>query len=826
MAERMANLSGWAFMKRRGRLVRTLTDMDGDKWQEWQDRISGLHFYFCDVLSKYKFELPDLPPPPREQLDKELQLHVGEKVLHLFKGTRKPALSTVTSIREDDETHEIMYDVESAADDGAYVARWVKRRALQKAPKTAEEMELEEKETAWRKELRAAKAKRERQAAERQAQEYEKERQTRRGPIGSLLRRRYKDRDVDVEGRRQKRAEKEAELRIEEERQAAERAATVSQLLKAASTSSQTPEEVLKAAKYTLSRGSQDGAIEMPSATGTEQSLVPTVNWGRSQIEAERAAREDEKALRAQEVEEELVVKEGKMTSPRTLNRRRVVRMLHMCMIRQDDGYVVCEWGCRCWVKLGHDKFFHETELCIKRVLPCELGCGLRMKEEEWLAPAAEKPEMPRQQYHEEEECRRRLLPCKRRCGEWVPFEEMDRHLRVLCIKHPVPALQCRLGCGETFEGGLHRLLQSEEERLEHEHELCDFRLMPCPWDGCDELVRASCRKEHREEHIIRTGVILFTRPGTFEYDVPDSCHLIKVQVWGAGGGGGHMIDGPAGPGGGAAFVEALVKTMPGEQLHVVVGAGGAAGVPGYVVDVPAGKDPFTGKQVFEVQEVPGVAEGGWPGGGVGHGGNAVWAAGGGGGCSMISVGQPGGSKETLIVAGGGGGGGSRAGVPGGGEDGELPGTMVDKRNGRMGRADVGGEGGFSGDVLGCSFPPQKGRSFQGGAGAQFGGGGGAGLWGGGGGGTTPGIVGGGGGGSSFVARARMQDCVVLQGEGKQPGGRSRHVPPATGQDEFDYVGGVAGEGGHADRQEVRDGRSGAVRLMLPNFFAALDKQQ
>lgn len=29
-------------------------------------------------------------------------------------------------------------------------------------------------------------------------------------------------------------------------------------------------------------------------------------------------------------------------------------------------------------VRLGQEKFFHETEQCCKRILPCELGCGIR----------------------------------------------------------------------------------------------------------------------------------------------------------------------------------------------------------------------------------------------------------------------------------------------------------------------------------------------------------------------------------------------------------------------------------------------------------------
>lgn len=46
------------------------------------------------------------------------------------------------------------------------------------------------------------------------------------------------------------------------------------------------------------------------------------------------------------------------------------------------------------------------------------------------------------------------------RCGQWLPFEELMHHMTVSCVKRPFPPIKCRLGCGETFEGGLHRMLQ------------------------------------------------------------------------------------------------------------------------------------------------------------------------------------------------------------------------------------------------------------------------------------------------------------------------------------------------------------------------------
>ena len=34
---------------------------------------------------------------------------------------------------------------------------------------------------------------------------------------------------------------------------------------------------------------------------------------------------------------------------------------------------------------IGREKTFHEKESCAKRIMPCLLGCGCRMREEQWL---------------------------------------------------------------------------------------------------------------------------------------------------------------------------------------------------------------------------------------------------------------------------------------------------------------------------------------------------------------------------------------------------------------------------------------------------------
>lgn len=62
--------------------------------------------------------------------------------------------------------------------------------------------------------------------------------------------------------------------------------------------------------------------------------------------------------------------------------------------------------------------------------------------------------------------------------------------------------------------------IKSEEERIDHEHELCPHRLLHCVWAGCEEMVMAKERRKHSEEHVVRTGVSLYTVPGKYTYKV------------------------------------------------------------------------------------------------------------------------------------------------------------------------------------------------------------------------------------------------------------------------------------------------------------------
>lgn len=92
------------------------------------------------------------------------------------------------------------------------------------------------------------------------------------------------------------------------------------------------------------------------------------------------------------------------------------------------------------------------------------------------------------------------------RCGEWLPFEDLMKHMKVSCVKRPFPPVKCRLGCGEEFHGGLHRMLQvcicpcvadKRRERVDSDFgRLIRFRLVrSVPWVK-EVTKRASCTSE------------------------------------------------------------------------------------------------------------------------------------------------------------------------------------------------------------------------------------------------------------------------------------------------------------------------------------------
>eukprot|EP00904_Undaria_pinnatifida_P002728 jgi/Undpi1/12456/HiC_scaffold_5.g02127.m1 len=521
-----------------------LKDKDDDRWEEYQDRTTGLYFYCCPALMKSSFHPPDLPPPSAEDCNSKSRLKEGDVVAFKFRGDSSPSTAEVVRVRETrtktdagDTLVTIHYDVkehETAAatpgpgsnapqripnagaltlgggkgleknqTGGLRTERWVKRQQLTRAPKTAEEIALDDKEAAWKHELTLAKARRKKDLSKKAEENYRAERLRKRGPSGVMIGRRERGRtEVQAAERSKKRAATEKALRDDDARVALIEAQKASQELLAAKArlatkdskknrrrpdKRQPPASPAPEALTSSHHQAQDHAKIASADTTGDSVIIPALanadkgvkdGWVVSaggglggdidgmEEPHRRGGDEDRLAIRARALRESLKKREDKMTTPRTVNRRRLIRMVHMAMVRQADGFVVCEWGCRAWVRRGQEKFFHETEQCSKRILPCELGCGLRMREEEWLSPSLADASVPCQQHHEEIECPRRLVPCSQRCGEWLPFEDLAQHVKVYCVKRPFPPVKCRLGCGEEFHGGLHRMLQARKSRI------------------------------------------------------------------------------------------------------------------------------------------------------------------------------------------------------------------------------------------------------------------------------------------------------------------------------------------------------------------------
>ena len=53
-----------------------MQDKDDDRWEEYQDRTTGLYFYCCPVLMKSSFHPPDLPPPTADESNSKVSFAV------------------------------------------------------------------------------------------------------------------------------------------------------------------------------------------------------------------------------------------------------------------------------------------------------------------------------------------------------------------------------------------------------------------------------------------------------------------------------------------------------------------------------------------------------------------------------------------------------------------------------------------------------------------------------------------------------------------------------------------------------------------------------
>lgn len=764
-------LAGWAMLRRQSKLMGYFTDVDRIDWEEYMDPESSNFFYWQEESNSYQWNRPEIPV--RQMKKDSVPLTVGEEVRYQFMKEKSESKAVVVKCRIDDETGGDCYDL-AKWDKPKVIEKWIPRFKIKKAMLLGDELKLAMAEDEWRTLIKRQRDKEARNRLKLKAQRVAEEMKKRSKFLAARMMADEKEKKkgakaadptaVDLDGGESKISEGQSKTGSQESSSMGGDSMARARIRRCKQEEDEIQDEkdkeYLENRKKGVQRMMNETVQENTNFTRTELlnlqraltlklTLEDKLKF-REQVQAALLAKREKIRWRRKYLEDTLRPADIRMSSPRSIARRRILRNLHIAMKRQSDGYITCEWGCNDWVRAGQEQQDHQLRGCTKRIVGCMLGCPLKCPEDEWLAPhqntegldqdlAAEfakhtkvrPPFVPYQQYHEENECPKRLKPCPRKCLEWATFEEMPRHLDWYCVKRPAKPIMCRLGCEKMFGGRVEQLIEAEDERLQHEQEECEFRIVRCNWknqDGsmCAAQIRCTERDAHREEHILKMGIYTYTVAGTYIFKVPPRIFRLKMQVWGAGGGSGHFKGRGGGSGGGGAFVEVLMHVNPHDVLEIVVGAPGQAGVHGTEIEALEttqkleGAVVAPGERSFDVIDASyGTALGGMPGGGEGYGGGGNWAAGGGGGYSMVAKRHAGGNM-ALVVAGGGGGGSSNNGIPGGGMTGPLPGKRIDVRNGQLGTVEAGGAAGDSGSIHNSLWPATDGAAWTGGNGMYF----------------------------------------------------------------------------------------------------------
>ena len=253
---------------------------------------------------------------------------------------------------------------------------------------------------------------------------------------------------------------------------------------------------------------------------------------------------------------------------------------------------------------------------------------------------------------------------------------------------------------------------------------------------------------------------------------------IYKVQLWGAGGGGGRSGGWNYGAdGGGGGYTEAeLVNLSSGQNLILQVGAAGTS----------ASGDTLYGG-----------------GGGNCHNGSNCRYGSRGGGYTGLFLGSVSHANAILIAGGGGGGGSSRAqegnvGGAGGGECGQDGKSPYDWKTTYRGRAGSGAAAGDIGDSDSQNGAYQAAGPLKGGStrNNSYGGGGGGGYYGGSAGGySEQHTMGGGGGGSGYINYDYCINWTTETGEYRSPAGGGKPGYPGGSISFGAQAGGNGGAG-------------------------------
>jgi hypothetical protein len=513
-AERV--LAGWLLVKRRSRHERSLRDVDENEWEEFVDPVCGGHF-FCRGSREFTWHRPRVMLPSQKKLNQR-KLMVSEAVYAKLPGEENETKCIVVRVRTHKDGWTLHYDV--TAEDGKSTLRWLGRDALRQLPRSREELQLAKLQEQWTTKIRSVRAAEKRRKERALAANAETQGAKRQGVRLTVARLSAacvaEQRDLANAAR----------IKYEME--------LVRSMLDADAAAAAAADAALVGQ---ISQQLSAAPCIDPGATKrcADAELAIQLEREKCRLRREREATMAHKRLALQQQQRSDVIArleevESRMTTPRSKLRRNLLRQLHLGVLRQEDGYVICDWGCREWVKLGEEQKEHQLNDCTKRLLPCNLRCDLCMPAEEWLQQLEHAPApKTRRDWHEEAECECRMVLCTRRCGEWVQMRFRQQHIDALCVKRPAEPILCRLGCGESFGGEILFMIKAEEDRLEHEREWCPARETRCAWPGCTAVVYAKDRNAHRERHLQALGISTYTVAGRHTFQVPSKVGRLEA---------------------------------------------------------------------------------------------------------------------------------------------------------------------------------------------------------------------------------------------------------------------------------------------------------
>ena len=498
-------------------------------------------------------------------------MKIGEEVSYIFPGRRQAENAIITKVRVDDENGEVMYDLYHKYN-SELICKWISRVSIKLIPKEGDALMLANLEKKWIQELKKQreneekKMKKEKEnaiAAEFAKLENMKNigfRTNKENLLSTLTTTTNIETTSSLNVRIIRGRLKRIDLEVQEIREEIDR------------NEGEERRKLINDELAEITKGKYFSRSEILTLTRTLDMKIKINNKIklRNLLREELNSKKYETLQRNLYIEDTLRSQEIRTTTPKSLRRRQIVRKLHIAMKRQEQQYMICDWGCGDWFKVGKEQLDHQLRRCVKRIIGCSLGCPLKHTEEVWLMPyepsssicsviddgdgggggddkhkpgrnnnIESKSEifygdshhttqnnnknnnnnvdnttvgiMTTQQYHETEECPKRLVMCPMNCLEWIIADVLDKHLVEQCTKRPAKPIICRLGCGMEFGGSVDLLIQAEDDRLQHENEECNLRLVRCNFvfhDGrmCAAQMKACDRNEHRDYHITMQG--------------------------------------------------------------------------------------------------------------------------------------------------------------------------------------------------------------------------------------------------------------------------------------------------------------------------------